>query len=147
MRYSVRHGRWLWVLALSACTPVAATSGAPAAPPEPAPEESPAIPLVEGRWTGFLSMEGQGLNGSLRIEQDADRLSGVFEAPDIGMVAEGDGSIEADGRLVLRLAYDLQCPGTAELTGRRAENGTVIDGTLTASDCTGSSEGSFTFRR
>lgn len=125
----------------------AGTPGSSAPPPPAEAPPAPAAPEVAGRWTGFMSVEGQGLNGTLDLDQDGHDLQAVFEAPDFGMVAEGAGSVDAAGRVVIRLTYNLQCEGTAELVGRRSPDGVVIDGTLTASDCTGSSEGSFTFRR
>lgn len=147
MTISLRHlprAGLILLLALGACTRV----GDPV--PQPAPEPGPAprtLPDVSGAWTGFVSVEGQGLQGTLQVEQDGEALAVVFDAPEFGMRATGDGRIDADGDLVVTLAYDLQCPGTAELDGRRSDDGMVLDGSLTASDCTGSSGGSFSFRR
>lgn len=138
----------LLLLGSAACTPVA-TGGSDGAPRPASESTAPAVeaPVVEGRWTGFISVEGQGVNGILDLDQEATDLLAVFQAPDFGLLAEGRGLIAADGGIVLRLAYDLQCPGIAEMIGERSPDGAVLQGTLTASDCTGSSEGSFTFRR
>ena len=137
----------LLVVLASGCTPVA--SAGPGGSPQPALEsaEPAEVPDVAGLWTGFISVEGQRVNGTLDLGQEGGDLVAVFDAPEFGLVAEGTGSITAGGEIVLRLTYDLQCPGTADLTGRRSTDGAVIDGALTAADCTGSSEGSFSLRR
>ncbi|MEK9501304.1 hypothetical protein [Gaopeijia maritima] len=137
------------VLSAGGCSMVGSpgATGSPAPPLDETPPPAAMAPEVQGRWTGFMSVEGQGLNGTLDLAQDGHDLQAVFEAPDFGMIAEGPGSVDPEGRVVIRLTYNLQCEGTAELVGRRSSDGVVIDGTLTASDCTGSSEGSFSFRR
>lgn len=138
----------LFLLTVAGCTPVG--SSGPAAQPQPPAESAPPVsepPPVAGLWTGFISVEGQGINGTLDLGQEGGDLEAVFDAPDFGLHAEGGGTIDGTGEIVLRLGYDLQCPGTAELVGRRSADGAVLEGALTAADCTGSSQGSFTFRR
>lgn len=147
-RRAIQSSAMLALVALGGCTLVGSSPAGEAPAPE-AGEPVPAreLPMVDGRWTGFISVEGQGVNGTLDLTQEGPTLQGTFDAPDFGMVAEGGGTIDLEGRVELRLSYNLQCAGSAELVGRRSSDGAVIDGTLTASDCTGSSEGSFTFRR
>ncbi len=145
-----RSGRLALALALVAGATACTRVGQPVTDPAPhgaAEPEPVALPDVSGAWTGYLSVEGQGLDGTLQIEQDGGELSVVFEAPDFGLRAEGAGSVSAEGEVAVTLEYDLQCPGTAELAGLRSDDGLVLDGSLSASDCTGSSAGSFSFRR
>lgn len=134
----------LALLALAGCTRVGGGAGPAAGSERPEPVR---LPDVSGTWSGYVTVEGEGLDGTLRIQQDGPALSAVFEAPALGLVAEGEGRIDADGSLRITLGYDLQCPGSAEMEGRRAEDGLVLEGTLRASDCTGTTGGSFTFRR
>lgn len=145
-----RSGSRALALALLLAAPACTRVGQPVAEPapdvavEPAP---PPPPDVSGAWSGYLSVEGQGLDGTLQVEQDGSVLSVVFEAPGFGLRAEGAGQVSANGEVAVTLEYDLQCPGTAQLAGLRSDDGLVLDGSLTASDCTGSSAGSFSFRR
>lgn len=132
------------LLFLAGCTRVGGGAGPAAGSERPEPVR---WPDVSGTWSGYVTVEGEGLDGTLRIQQDGPVLGAVFEAAALGLVAEGEGRIAADGSLRITLGYDLQCPGNAELEGRRAEDGLVLEGTLTASDCTGTTGGSFTFRR
>jgi hypothetical protein len=106
---------------------------------------------VAGEWTGLLSLDEASLPADLRLRQDGAELEGVLEARLGGeggdLVATGEGRIRSDGVVFLTLTYDLRCAGRLELEGRRSSDGFVIDGTVAARDCTGGSEGSFSFRR
>jgi hypothetical protein len=109
------------------------------------------IPSVAGTWTGLLSLDDASLPADLRLRQDGSELTGVLEARLGGegadLVATGDGRIRSDGVVFLTLSYDLRCAGRLELEGRRSSDGLVFDGTVSARDCTGGSDGSFSFRR
>ena len=107
---------------------------------------APAYPSVAGEYTGGISVEGQGINGVLTIDQMEGELSIFFDAPSFGLAAEGDGLVAEDGSARARLSYDLQCPGQAEMVGQFTPEG-VFNGTITATDCTGQIGGTFSFRR
>lgn len=136
------------VLAVAACTrvggPGAASAPEPTVPPGAA---ASAPPDVSGPWSGYLSVEGQGLEGTLQVDQSGSTLDVTFDAPTFGLRAAGEGEIDSRGRVRVTLAYDLQCPGSADLEGRLSDDGMALDGSLSAEDCTGSSGGSFSFRR
>ena len=118
--------------------------GAPDTPPA-APEE----PIVDlgGAYLGSLLVEGQRLPAHLDLEQVGDALEAVLRVADVGITAEGEGAVDRHGAFSLELAYTLECPGTAHLSGRWLEGGLRLDGTVTAADCTGSQSGQFAFRR
>lgn len=134
----------LLVLATACTTVGSGGSGSGADTPRPEPVR---YPDVSGAWEGFVSLEGQGLDGTLQIEQNGSALVAVFVAPAMELRAQGGGSISSTGELTLALEYNLQCPGTATLHGQRSDDGLVVDGNIRAEDCTGSIGGSFTFRR
>jgi hypothetical protein len=127
----------------SACAGSGASNG-PLGGESPAPVE---YPEVSGTWSGFVSVEGQGIDGSLVIRQDGPSLDVTLAAPAFGLDAEGAGSLAPDGAVTVELAYDLQCPGRAVLRGRVSADGLALDGELEASDCTGSTSGRFRFTR
>lgn len=107
----------------------------------------PSFPDVGGTYTGGVSVEGQGIDGTLDISQEGPDLAVVFDAPSFGLTAEGQGTLGEDGSARVFLDYDLQCPGRAELVGRFSEDGTQFSGNITAGDCTGQMGGTFSFRR
>lgn len=107
----------------------------------------PSYPSVDGSYTGGVTVEGQGIDGTLEVRQDGPELSVLFDAPAFGLVAEGAGTVEPDGSARIFLDYDLQCPGRAELAGRFTPDGTGFSGNVTAADCTGQIGGTFSFRR
>ncbi|MBT8460969.1 MAG: hypothetical protein KJO44_00475 [Gemmatimonadetes bacterium] len=132
------------VFALAGCAVVGSGSDGRTANDGPAPS-------IAGEWTGLLSLDDASMSADLRLRQSGGDLEGVLEARfDEGgtsLVATGDGRIRSDGVVFLTLSYDLRCAGRLELEGRRSSDGFVIDGTVSARDCTGGSEGSFSFRR
>lgn len=133
----------LFVVLAAACS-----SGGSAGPMGgPSPEPEPAIPDISGQWSGFVSVEGQGIDGTLVVEQDGSVIEAVFQAPSFGLSAEGTGSITPEGEVELSLLYNLQCPGEARMDGDLSEDGLSIDGQIEAGDCTGSMMGSFRFTR
>jgi hypothetical protein len=129
---------------LNGCTTVGSGSSAPGER-QAAPELR--YPDVSGEWSGFLSVEGQTLDGTLRIDQTGPALTIDLEAPGFDLTASGQGSVDPDGAVVADLAYETQCPGVALLRGQRASDGLVLEGSLSAEDCTGRIVGSFSFKR
>jgi hypothetical protein len=107
----------------------------------------PSFPAVAGEYTGGVSVEGQGIDGTFEIMQDGPRLQATFDAPSFGLTAEGEGTLAEDGSARIFLDYDLQCPGRAEMVGSFSEDGTRFSGTIAAADCTGEIGGTFSFSR
>ncbi len=105
------------------------------------------FPSAAGEYEGSISFQGQSVPGTLEIEQAGSKLNAVFRAPSFGLRAEGQGSIDSDGNVEMRLQYDLQCPGVATLTGELDKDGQGISGRLDAGDCTGEIAGTFSFTR
>lgn len=142
------HRMGFLALLLSAAVAGCASSGSGAATPgvEAAPAAAD-MPDVGGSWRGYVSVEGQALDGVLQLTQTGEALEAVFQAPSFGLRANGTGSISADGAVEVVLSYNLQCAGEAVMTGRLSEDGAAMTGDLDAGDCTGSMVGSFRFTR
>jgi hypothetical protein len=139
---------FLRLASLTALVVLAACStGTGSGSPESAPAPAPAPPDISGQWSGFVSVEGQGIDGTLVVEQEGGALEVVFQAPSFGLVAEGAGDVSPDGTVSISLLYDLQCPGEARMLGDVSGDGLSIDGQLDAGDCTGSMSGNFRFTR
>ncbi|MDT8341612.1 MAG: hypothetical protein RQ751_08890 [Longimicrobiales bacterium] len=102
---------------------------------------------VEGPWDGFLVVEGQEIVATLRIRQDGPDLVVFLEAPAVTLSARGEGRLDGSGRARAELLYDVECPGIARLSGRFTPDGRLFSGEFRASDCTGRTEGTFSFRR
>lgn len=119
-------------------------ASAPAAAPQPEPV---AFPDVSGSWRGFVSVEGQGIDGTLTLTQTDGDLEAVFRAPAFGLRATGTGFVTREGEVEVVLDYNLQCPGEAVMQGRFSSPDNRIEGDLDASDCTGAMLGSFRFSR
>lgn len=136
---------WLAVV-VGGCTTVG-RGPASSAPGDPQPQPERPVPDVSGEWRGFLSVEDQTLDGTLEIDQTGRVLIIRFDAPGFGLTASGEGSMDANGALSATLAYETQCPGVARLEGQRASDGLVLEGSLSAEDCTGRITGSFAFKR
>ena len=105
------------------------------------------LPALGGTWDGGVEVQGQSVKGELEVRQEGGVLDVDFRAPTFGLVASGAGTVDGDGVVSLRLDYDLQCDGTAELAGRASADGRRIEGTITAADCTGAVQGTFVFTR
>jgi len=113
-----------------------------------APESAgPTFPQVAGEWSGSITVQGEAVPGTFLITQSGADLEGTFRAPALELVASGSGAVLPDGSVSMSLSYNLQCPGTATMTGDLSTDGTQISGTLLASDCTGNIDGSFRFSR
>jgi hypothetical protein len=142
--------RGLGVLALlvsagfSGCASSGSVSSTPSVETAPAATD---LPDVGGSWRGYVSVEGQALDGVLQLTQTGDALEAVFQAPSFGLRANGTGSISADGSVEVVLSYNLQCAGEAVMTGELSDDGLAMSGDLDAGDCTGSMVGSFRFTR
>lgn len=101
---------------------------------------------LSGAWGGTVTAGGQQLYGNLQVEQDAEILSVSFSSAE-GVDAQGTGAIASDGSVTIELTYDLGCPGTAKLLGQVDEDGNRLSGQLSATDCNGTMEGTFSFQR
>ncbi len=134
-------------LLAAACTPVGSGQGPGTAPPTPdvAPERT--VPNLNGAWTGFLSVEGENLDGTLQIQQTGSVLSMVLEAPGFELRASGTGRVGPEGGITADLQYETTCPGVARLRGSLEADGLAMSGPLTVEDCTGSASGTFLFNR
>jgi hypothetical protein len=117
---------------------LAACASAPAEPPPPE---------IAGSYSGTVSMAGQEtIFGNLRITQTASDLGLTFSFPEVGIEADGGGAV-TDAGFQGEVAYVLTCPGTAAVNGRIEEDGRVLAGTIQATDCEGTMEGTFRFIR
>lgn len=117
---------------------VAACATTPAAPP-------PA--QLAGTYSGTVSLGGQQtIFGSLQITQAGSDLGLRFSFAEIGVEAEGTGTATPDG-FEGEVEYVLQCPGVAVFDGRLDEEGRVLAGSLTATDCDSAMQGTFRFTR
>lgn len=104
----------------------------------------PQILRLPDVYRGSLEIEGDRVLSTLHIHQAGAALTSRLTAPDLGMAADGTGTL--DGREVeLTMAYGAACTGTARLIGRIAEATFLYTGRIIASDCTGDVEGSFRF--
>lgn len=102
---------------------------------------------LAGTYTGGVTLQGQAINGDLEITQSGYDLTAAFSAPSMGLQAEGEGRVSDEGTVVMELGYDLECPGTARLSGRVRSDGRRLSGNVEATDCTGTVSGTFSFTR
>jgi hypothetical protein len=98
-------------------------------------------------WVGGIEADGQPIDGTLRITQTGWDLEVEFASPSIGIRAGGTGTVTDEGEVAMELSYNIECPGTAVLSGTITEGGTRLSGGLSAADCTGNTGGSFSFTR
>ena len=110
-------------------------------PPAPPP------PQLAGGWTGFLEVEGQEILGTLTVNQEGRDLGVTFVSTGLIGSARGAGKIEDDGGITIKLEYATQCRGEMVLSGAVGDPPTRLQGTLSATDCTGNARGGFTFSR
>ena len=128
--------------ALAVVAGACSLSGAGVAPVPgagPGPAERPAAAVAERtlEYGGYMLVDGQSVPVVLRIRPGEDgRIDGSLQIPELALVAHGAGALR-DGRLALQLSYGLDCPGQARLEARDVANGRRLEGTLSASDCTG----------
>lgn len=124
-------------MASAACSAIRFGSEKPAVPP----------PALAGPWTGAWIVEGQRFDGSLVVRQSGADLTATFDSRGLGGEATGKGKVESDGSVRLELRYRTTCAGTAQLRGTVSDQGSRLGGALTASDCTGKANGTFSFTR
>ncbi len=100
----------------------------------------------EGRFEGFLEIEGGRVEGALTLTSSGPLAFDVlFESlPDL--VARGPGRLR-DRWVRLELSYGGACPGRMKLDGRWEEELGRLTGSVEASDCTGVAGGTFLFIR
>jgi len=110
-------------------------------------DAGPTFPELSGEWSGSVTIGGQQIPSTLEITQEGADLQLLTRVPDLGLITRGEGSVLPDGRMRGSFSYNLECPGDADLVGSLTSDGTVLSGTLLASDCTGDLEGTFTYRR
>jgi hypothetical protein len=116
---------------------LAACASAPAEPP---------VTQVAGSYSGSINAQGQTLFGNMTLTQDGTALGVEFSLPDIALAATGEGTASATG-VRLEVPYTIMCPGTAVFTGSLEEDGRTLSGTLVATDCDGTTNGTFRFQR
>jgi hypothetical protein len=131
-------------LAMSACASQGPSGNQGTEAPAPA---APELPDVQGLWQGSVTVEGQTIDGTLDLTQDGADLGAAFSAPAFGLEAEGGGTVDAEGNVQIILDYNLECPGSAHLNGVLRADGTILSGTVEATDCTGQMLGAFDFQR
>jgi len=102
---------------------------------------------LAGGWTGYLEVEGQQILGTLTVNQKGKDLGVTFASNGLIPQASGSGRIEDGGRVTMELKYGTQCSGEMELAGEVVDQETRLQGSLSASDCTGNARGGFTFSR
>jgi len=125
-------------LGLGGCQLVGSSGGSQA-------PSAPSGPLPQGKFQGFLEIEGGRINGDLTLTpRGGQDLEGFFEAgPDL--VAAGQGSVSGS-EFHLDLSYEGACPGKMTLVGRWEVGPGTLSGVVRADDCTGRAEGTFLFR-
>ncbi len=95
-------------------------------------------------YQGYLQMDGGRVQAALQLVRDGRRrVLGAFQGVS-GVVADGEGVLRGEA-LSLLLTYGGDCPGRIELEGVWDQDARVFEGTVQASDCTGSSFGTFSF--
>lgn len=164
-----RGGAWpgraslLFILFLeSACTMIGGRGpSSPGPDPMPLPDskveeaaeveggvEEKARPLLDpslGKvYQGFLMIDGGEVPAALQLVRDGRRgLLGALQATS-GIEAEGTGRLRGEA-MELELSYGGACPGRLVLEGRWDRETENLSGTVRATDCTGSAEGTFRF--
>ncbi len=113
------------------------------AEPEP---PAPAVIQLSGSYSGNITVDGNVLPARMTVAQDGANLLLEFQVAEIGVATRGEGVAHAD-RFTGRVPYEILCPGTAEFEGRLEEDGRVLAGTLRATDCDGTMNGTFRFTR
>ena len=104
----------------------------------------PEVLWLPDMYNGSIEIEGDPVPSTLRIHQVGSALTSRMTASDIGMTADGAGTVDGSN-VELTMAYGVGCSGTARLVGRVAKTTFLYAGRIIASDCTGDVEGSFSF--
>jgi hypothetical protein len=125
----------LLALVSTACSAI--RFGGPPAPPPP---------QLAGGWTGYIEVEGQQILGTLQVSQEDRDLGATFLSTGLIAEARGQGKIAKDGTVTMELGYRTQCDGKMVLAGTAADP-SRLQGTVSATDCTGTARGGFTFTR
>ena len=110
--------------------------------PPPAPPAQ-----LAGRWSGFLEVEGQQILGTLIVTQKGRDLGVTFTSNGLIESASGNGKVGGDGAVRMELEYTTQCAGQIVLAGGTVAANARLEGTVSATDCTGNARGGFTFSR
>ena len=133
--------RSMLVMALLVTFAACARVGAPnPASPEP-PEGATAPAQPPSALSGMATLGGQRLLVVLALYTDPrGRGSAHLEMPDLPLTADGPARWRGDA-LELDLRYDGACPGDLRIRATRAGDGTRVEGTMVAKDCTGEESG------
>jgi hypothetical protein len=103
------------------------------------------VPIPEGRYEGFMEIEGGRVNGTLTLTPSGGAgFDGSFESPP-DLLASGQGRMRGE-EFRLDLSYEGPCPGRMRMVGRVEAGSGDITGSVRASDCTGGADGTFLFR-
>lgn len=111
-----------------------------------AAEDRSTAPVPEGRFEGFIEIEGGRVEGTLTLTPSGPlSFEGLFDSsPDL--LARGPGRLR-DRWVRLELSYGGSCPGRMRLDGRWRDEAGELSGSVEASDCTGEAKGTFLFLR
>ena len=95
-------------------------------------------------YQGVMMMDGGDISAALELVREGRRgLLGAMQTT-TGIEAEGEGAVRGKG-FHLELSYGGACPGRMVLDGEWDPDTSSISGTISASDCTGSANGTFRF--
>jgi hypothetical protein len=111
--------------------------------PEP---PAPAVIQLAGSYSGNITVDGNFLPARMTVGQDGAALTLEFQVAEVGISTRGEGVAHTD-RFTGRVPYQILCPGEAEFEGRLEEDGRLLTGTLRATDCDGTTNGTFRFTR
>jgi len=95
-------------------------------------------------YQGFLEMDGGRVPAALELVREGRRDVRAALQATSGLLADGEGELR--GRtLSLDLSYEGDCPGRMSLEGEWNQDERTYEGSVQASDCTGSGRGRFSF--
>jgi len=125
------------LLTLTACTRVGAPNAATPRPPDDATD----LTQAPSALSGLATLGGQRLLVVLALHTDTrGRGTAHLEIPDLPLTAVGPARWSGDA-LELDLRYEGACPGDLRIRARRTGDGTRVEGTMVAKDCTGEESG------
>lgn len=112
------------------------------------PAEPPAPPVVQmaGTFAGTLTVDGNVLPARMTVTQTGPTLGMRLNVAEVGIASEGEGVAHPD-RFTGRIPFQLTCPGEAVFEGFLEEEGRVLRGTVRATDCNSTMNGTFRFTR